>query len=108
MKKPIQCATLIFHTSLKCHEIMKQYDEVKFAGYPNMSSEYIKFLAHNSQFEIVARMEKRLLEIEDSAKSYKKEDATKAKQLNTTTQKVDNCASKLLAIETRLSRLEKK
>ena len=57
MKKPIQCATLTFHACLKFHEIMEQHDDVKFAGHPNMSSEYMKFLAHNSQLEVVSRME---------------------------------------------------
>ena len=108
MKKPIQCATLIFHTCLKCHVVMKAYEDVKFAGHPNISSEYIKFLAHNAQFEVVARMEKRLIDVEDLNKNHKKDEASKNKQLNTITQKVDNCVSKIAAVDIRLSRLEKK
>gem|GEM_PF-3623629 len=108
MTNPTQCSTLIFHTCLKCHVVMKAYDDVKFAAHPNISSEYVKFLAHNAQFEVVARIEKRLLEVEDSVKSNKRGDASKEKQLNTTTQKVEECKSKLAAMETRLTRLEKK
>ena len=48
------------------------------------------------------------MEIEDSAKSRKKEGTLKAKQLTTTTHTVDNYVSKLLAIEIGLTRLEKK
>ena len=108
MKEPIQCATLIFHTCLKCHSVMRQYEDVNFAGHPNISSEYIKFLALNSQLEVVSRIEKRLEAFEDSAKSQKKEEAAKLKQLNTTTQKAETCATKIASLETRLARLEKK
>ena len=108
MKELIQCASLIYHACLKCHEVMKEHEEVKFAGHPNISSEHIKFLAHNSQLEVVSRIEKRLVQFEDGAKQMKKDEAAKSKQLNTATQKVDSCASKLATFETRLSRLEKK
>ena len=53
-------------------------------------------------------MEKHLLEVEDASKNTKKEESAILKQLNTTTQKVDNCVSKLAAVETRLAKLEKK
>ena len=46
-KKSIQCATLIFYDYLKCHKVMKQHNNVKFAGHLSMLSEHIKFLAHN-------------------------------------------------------------
>ena len=45
---PIQVASLIFHTYLKCYVVMKAYNDAKFASYPNISSKYIKFLAHNT------------------------------------------------------------
>ena len=104
----MQCATLIFHTCVKYHLVMSECEEVNFAGHTNILSEYVKFLAHNSQLEVVARIEKWIQEFKDSAKLEKKKDAAKAKQLNTATQKVNNCVSKLAAIETRLARLEKK
>ena len=43
MKELVQCATLIFHTCLKCHEVMRQYEDANFATHPNISSEYVKF-----------------------------------------------------------------
>ena len=108
MKNSTQCATLIFYSCLKCHEVMREYEDVNFAGHANISSEHVKFLAHNSQLEVVARIEKRIKEFEESAKLAKKEEAGKSKQLNTNSQKIDNCVSKLSAIKTRLGRLEKK
>ena len=76
---PLQCAIAIFYTTLKCHEVMKAYDNVKFTTHLSILSKYIKFLAHNLQYEVVARIEKRLLEVEDRVKANKKEEASKVK-----------------------------
>ena len=73
MKNPIQCMTLIFHTCLKCHEVMREHEDVNFAGHANISSECVKFLAHNSQLKVVARMEKRISDFEDMTKQAKKD-----------------------------------
>ena len=87
---------------------MRECEDLNFTRHANISSKYVKFLAHNSQQEVVARIEKRTLEFEDVVKQFKKDEASKAKQLNITAQKVNSYASKLAAIETKLTRLEKK
>ena len=79
VKQLMQCALLIFHTSMKCYMVIRECREVNFAGYANVLLECIKFLAHNSQLEVVARIKKRIQEFEHSVKLGKKEDAAKAK-----------------------------
>ena len=87
---------------------MRECEDVIFAGHANVSSEHAKFLAYNSQLEVVARTDKRISDFEDATKQAKKDKASRAKQSNATAQKVDSCFSKLGTIEIRLVRLEKK
>ena len=50
---------------------MKAHNSIKYLAYPSILSEYMKFLAHNSQYEVVLCIEKWLLEVEHSTKANK-------------------------------------
>ena len=56
----------------------------------------------------MTKLEKTIIELEDGVKSSKKDDSVKHKRLNTTTQKVDKCETKLSTLESRVVKVEKK
>ena len=87
---------------------MRKYKLDKFKDYPPISSEYIKFICHNSPFELVESLENKFKTIENEFKDFKNKNKNSAKQLNTVTQKAEDSKSKIGALETRVAKLEKK
>ena len=56
---------------------------------------------------MVTKLDKRIVELEDGVIISKKDDPVKSKNLNTTTQKVDKCETKLFTLESWIVKLEK-
>ena len=51
-KHEIQVACVMYHASLKSHEIMREYMDLKFSNHSSTSSEDVKFLYHNTSYEL--------------------------------------------------------
>ena len=77
---PEQVTTAILFAFLSCHAIMKQHNDANFSSNANIYSENVKFLVHNVQFEVVTKLEKRIIELEDGVKSAKKDYSVKSKK----------------------------
>ena len=87
---------------------MRRYKLDKFKDHPSISSEYIKFICHNSPFELVESLETKFKSIENEFKDFKTKNSNSAKQLNTVTQKAEDSKSKIGTLESRVAKLEKK
>ena len=59
-KEEIEVATVIFYTSLKSYEIMRECIDLKFSNHSLISLEYIKFLYHNTSYELVKSLQNRV------------------------------------------------
>ena len=107
-KDPNQVAITVFFACFQSLEVMREYKELGFAKHPSISSEYIKFICHNSPFETLELYDSRIKGVEASIKEANSKMASNAKQLNTTTQKAEEGKSKLSNLESRVAKLEKK
>ena len=108
MKKPHQVATVIYCSCLKSLDVMREYQDHNIDQHPSISSEYIKFISHNTPFDTVEQMESKIKDVEGSIKDFTKNHASHSKQLNTTTQKADSVKTDLGKLEGRVAKLEKK
>ena len=68
---------------------MKEHRDLKFANHPSTSSEHIKFLCHNSSFELVESTQVKLIYLETDFKDHKKEFVTLTKSSNNSIQRAD-------------------
>ena len=107
-KKPEQVATVVFHSSLQSIEAMRVYKEYGIAKHPNIASEYVKFIAHNTPYQLVETLEKKVSKVDEKVVEHVSKMQGHLKQLNSATQKVDKHDSKLTNLKARVSKLEKK
>ena len=108
ISRPEQVAASILFACLRSQDIMAEFLKADFKDHPSVSLEYIKFLSHNSPFELVETLEAKFKNLDTEFKAQKKDNAAHVKQLNTITQKVEDGKSKIANHETRISKLEKK
>lgn len=87
---PEQVATSILFSVLKILDLMVAFRDAKYKDHLSVSSEYVKFLSHNSPFEIFETLEEKFKIVEVELKNFKKDHQAGTKQLNTVTQKVDD------------------
>jgi len=107
-RKEIQVSTLIYYACLRSHAIMKEYRDLKFANHPSISSEYIKFLAHNSSYEVVENLQDRFKTMEGEIKEFKAKNVALSKSVNTATQKSDETKKGLTDLTKVVNKLENK
>lgn len=69
---PAQVSTMVLFLYLKSYEVMKEFKEAKFKDHLAISSEYIKFLAHNLPFELVESLENKFETVEGDLKLHTK------------------------------------
>ena len=87
---------------------MKEYTDMKFANHPSISSECIKFLCHNSSYELVESLQNKLNGIENEFKEHKSKQTVLSKTVNTATQKADYTKKGLADLTKIVNKLEKK
>ena len=80
-----QVAVTIFLPWFQSLEVIKEYRDIGFEKHPSVASEYIKFICHNSPFEILDLYNTRIKGVEASVKDVGSKLASGLKQLNTTT-----------------------
>ena len=107
-RKEIQVSILIYYACLRSHAIMKEYRDLKFANHPSISSEYIKFLCHNSSYEVVESLQDKVKIIKGEFKDYKAKNTALAKSVNTATQKADETKKGLADLIKVVNKLENK
>ena len=107
-KNPVQVATVVFHSSFQSLEIMRVYKEYGIAKHPNIASEYVKFIAHNTPYQLVETLEKKVSKVDEKLGEHVTKMQSSLKQLNSASQKVDKHDAKLTNLEARVSKLEKK
>lgn len=103
-KNPSQVATVVYHSCFKSLEEMKIYKEHGIAKHPNIASEYVKFIAHNTPYQLVETLEKKVSKVDDKLVDHINKIQPNIKQLNSLTQKVE----KISNLESRIAKLEKK
>ena len=107
-KNPAQVATVVFHSSFKSLQILKTCRDHEIGKHPNVASEHVKFISHNTPYQLVETLQQKVKKIEDKFSGHNTKLQSSLKQLNTTTEKAEKLESKLGGLETRVSRLEKK
>ena len=68
---------------------MKEHRDLKFANHPSISSEYIKFLCHNSSYDLIETLQGKVKAIEVEFKDHKAKSIALSKSANTAAQKSD-------------------
>jgi len=87
------CVMMLWAT-LRSHKVMDEYMRWEFKDHPTIASEYVKFLATNSGFEVVSALEAKTDAIKKELESVKKS-ATSASNAAETAKNVANEAKKL-------------
>ena len=87
---------------------MQDYKELGFTKHPSITSKYIKFICHNLPFEMLEVYDSRIKGVEAFIKDVTIKLSSSNKQLNTTTQKVEESKTKLSNLEVKVAKLEKK
>ena len=107
-KNPSQVATVVFHSCFKSLEEMRVCKDYSIAKHPNIASEHVKFIAHNTPYQLVETLEKKVSKVDDKLIEHIRKLQPSLKQLNSSTQKIDKHESKFSNLESRISKLEKK
>ena len=107
-KNPDQVAAVACHSSLRCLEVLKKCLDLEIGKHPNIASEYVKFISHNTPCQLVESLELKVKKVEEKLSEQNAKYQSQAKQVNATTQKVEKHDSKISGLETRVGRLEKK
>ena len=87
---------------------MREYIDLKFANHPSISSEYIKFLCHNTSYELVESLQGKVKTLETEFKDYKAKFTAMSKTINTSTQKADEAKKGLADLTKLVNKLENK
>ena len=106
-KNPEQVATFVFHSFFESLEVLKSYKDQEIAKHPNIASEYVKFISHNSPYQLVETLQQKFEKVEDKFTDQSTKLQFSLKQLNATTQKADKHYTKLSNLESRVVKLEK-
>jgi hypothetical protein len=62
----------VMWATLRAHQVMSEYLRLEFKDHPTIASEYVKFLATNSGFEIVASLEAKIEDLKKEVAANKK------------------------------------
>ena len=108
MKNTEQVATVVYHSCFRSLEVMKVYKDYNIAKHPNIASEYVKFISHNTPYQLVETLEKKVTKVDERVTEHIAKMQGSLKQLNTASGKVDKHKVKLSGLESRVSKLEKK
>ena len=87
---------------------MKEHRDLKFANHPSMSSKHIKFLCHNSSFELVESTQAKLKSLETDFKNHKSKFITLIKSSNTAMQRADEAKKGLADLTKVVTKIENK
>ena len=91
-------AVLMIWATLRSHEIMADYSRLEFKDHPTIASEYVKFLATNSGFEVVTQLETKLESANKEIASLKKDLASCKGTLDKVSSKVDETSKSLVKV----------
>ena len=107
-KNAAQVAIVVFHSSFESLEVLKSYKDHEIGKHPNIASEYVKFISHNTPYQLVETLQQKVKKVEDKFNDQNTKLQSSLKQLNTTTQKAEKHETKLSGLESRVAKLEKK
>jgi hypothetical protein len=105
---PIQVCQKVVWGVLKAHDVMADFKKHGFKHHPAIASELVKFLAVNTSFEIIERLESKVITMEKDIAELKKAAAGAVKAAGTAGNTADSFKPAITKIDARVAKLEKK
>jgi hypothetical protein len=105
---PIQVCQKVVWGVLKAHDVMANFKKHGFKHHPAIASELVKFLAVNTSFEIIERLETKVTTMEKDIAELKKAVAGAVKLAGTASNTGDSFKATTTKLDARVAKLEKK
>jgi hypothetical protein len=103
---PIQVCQKVVWGVLKAHDVMSAFKKHGFKHHPAVASELVKFLAVNTSFEIIERLDQKVLTMDKELNELKKSVAGALKTAGTVGNSNDAFKLSLTKLEKRMTTLE--
>jgi hypothetical protein len=99
------CAAVLW-TVFQTHDKMDEFFNANISDHPSVSSEYVKFLASNSGFEQVDKLETQVTKLQKDLTKALEDNATVRRKADSATNLVDTLQRKVNAMEAKVSKLK--
>ena len=106
--KITQIKGTIFYSTLRSLDVMNTIRKVGLKNHPVVSSELVKFLAVNTEYQSIKDLQTLTTELKDSVKDVDKHATSSIKAASTASNRIDSLQDDLKALTARLKKLEDK
>ena len=101
------CAAILYG-ALRCHDVMKEFNDVNFKNHAAVTSEHVKFLATHSGSDSMKGLEDKMKTMEESVKTLGKTVRDQGSKADTASNNVDLLKPRVTSLEKRVKNVEDK